>query len=514
MLVELELAPGARKSFEVTVGNEGKEKSIELIAFIADLKQRKDGQYELRPRGESEFSCADWMTLADTSFTLGPGASKLIEVQLKVPRNVSGGRYGAVVFEVVPEPPPPGEKLGSVRYHFRMPTFVEVTIKRFGGKVTRASISDMKVEPVVDKSILKEIGEDALAFSASLENRGNIHIKGTGTLIMKTEDGKVKRKVPLGGGRGIVLPGSTVDFMSFVRKPVPGEYIARALIDLGGMAPATAEIPFSVTRTKSSTLGSFKASSYIALDIKPENVEMKIPQRGLRAVTLSFRNDETDTIEIKADVQDIEYNEEGNLVLLDSSETGRSCREWITLEPQEFAIAPQRRNRVKLTFQAPSVGGGGYYACLVFDASLKSSKEGAISTPFQIPVIMSIPPDLDGKGEIVDVKLEAGAGSPVAARALFKNTGNVHVKPKGRIVLKLVKEIKSRDDLIIVGGPEYEEVGDFYFEEVEQWILPGGVRIMQAGSQQALKAGRYLADVTIDYGGSAPAKFRKEFTIK
>jgi len=241
---------------------------------------------------------------------------------------------------------------------------------------------------------------------------------------------------------------------------------------------------------------------------------MKIPHRGFRAVTFSFRNDERDTVDVKAYLKDLGYDHEGDLILLDSSETGRSSREWISLEPQEFTLAPEKRERVKLTVQAPTEGEGGYYACAVFDALLRGSKEGAITTPFQIPVFLSVPPNLDKEGEIVDLQIKASAGKPALLTGYFKNTGNIHLNPKGRIALKLLKEVKSTDDFIVISGPEYEEVGEVPFEEVEGYVLPGGIRKMEAGYPEALEAGKYVAEVTIAYGGSALAKFKKKFEVK
>ena len=514
LLVELDLAPGAKKHFALQLVNESKENTIHLIAYPAAIEESRLGRYQILDEGESEYSCADWMRLSDTSFALEPGTSKEIKVEVKAPRNIFGGRYGAIVFEVVPERAPSGEKLGSVRYHLRMPAFVEVTIKRFGGQLRKASVTDLRVDPVTDKDLLKEIGTDALAFSASVENQGNIHVKGKGTLTIKTKEGKTKRKVPLGGGRGIVIPGATVNFQSYLRKPPPGEYLARAAINFGGLSPAIAEIPFTVTRTRSSALGSFKASSFMALDIKPEKLEMKVPQRGFRVHTFSFRNDERDTVEVRAYLKDLGYDPDGDLVMLDSSETGRSCREWISLEPQEFVIAPEKRQRLKFTLQTPSEGQGGYYACVVFDAVMKGSKEGVISTPFQIPVLLSVPPDLDEEGEILDVKVEASAGRPATVTALFKNTGSIHLKPRGRVVLKLLKKVKSTGDFVVLSQPEYEEVGGVPFEEVEQYVLPGGVRRMLAGYPEALEAGRYSAEVFVVSESSKLIKFEKEFRVK
>lgn len=514
LLVEVDIAPGAKKTFSLYLTNENMLNSVDLMAYAMDLRETPEGTYQVADRGESEFSCAEWMTIDDTSFTMGPRESRKIQVTLAAPRNVFGGRYGAVVFEVVPERAPTGEKLGSVRYHFRMPTFVEVTVKRFGGLLRKASISDFKVEPVSTGGLERKMGKEALRFSAAVKNEGNIHVKGKGTLIIRNKEGRTKRRVPLGSGRGIVLPGATLDFQSVLKKPPAGEYTARALISFGGMSPALAEIPFSVTRTKSGALGSFKASSFIALDIKPENLEMKVPARGFRAFTFSFKNEERDSIEIKAYVKDIEYDEEGTLVTLDSSETGRSCRQWITLEPKGLTVAPEKRGKAKLTLQAPPQGSGGYYACVVFDAVLKSTKEDAISTPFQIPVIISVPPDLRRSADIVKAEVVASAGRPATVAAIFRNKGNVHVKPRGKIVLSLLKEVKSTDDFIIVSKPEYEKLGEISFQEVEQYVLPGSIRTMQAGYAGALEAGKYLAEITVDYGGEEPAKLKKEFTIR
>lgn len=514
LLVEVDVAPGAKKTFSLYLTNGNSLNSVDLIAYAMDVVETPDGTYEVADRGESEFSCAEWMKIEDTSFTIGPQKSRRIQVTLAVPRNVFGGRYGAVVFEVVPERAPAGEKLGSVRYHFRMPTFVEVTIKRFGGLVRKAEISDFNVEPVSTGKLEKKMGKEALRFSAAVKNEGNIHVKGKGTLIIRDEEGRTKRRVPLGSGRGIILPGASLDFQSVLQKPPAGEYTARALISFGGMSPAIAEIPFSVSRYKSGALGSFKASSFIALEIKPEKLEMNVPARGFRAFTFSFKNDERDSIEIKTSVKDIEYDEEGTLVILDSSETGRSCKHWITLEPERLTIAPDKRGRAKLTLQAPTQGSGGYYACVVFEAVLKSSKEGAISTPFQIPVIISVPPDLNRSADIVTAEVVASAGRPATIAAIFRNKGNVHVKPRGKIVLSLLKEVKSTDDFIIVSKPEYEKVGEISFQEVEQYVLPGSIRTMQAGYAGALEAGKYLAEITVDYGGEEPAKLKKEFTVR
>ncbi len=357
------------------------------------------------------------------------------------------------------------------------------------------------------------LGQDGLRFTASVTNEGNVHVDGKGRLTIKTKEGRVLRRVPLGGGRGVVIPEATVDFKSVLRKPPIGEYLARAVINFGGLSPSVAEVPFVVSREKSSAASSFTASASLALDVKPENLEFKTPPRGFRAATFSLRNDEPDAVTVRALVKDLEYDPDGALSAPDSTQTGRSCKQWIRVEPTEFTIQSGKRQHVRFTIQAPEQGEGGYYACLVFDAKSKGETEGVLSTPFQIPVIMSIPPGLDQKAEIAEVQIEASAGKPAFFGVFLRNTGNIHFRPSGKVYLEKLKEVETTD-VVYVGKIEYEKVDEFSFDEEPEYVLPGGGRAMLAPYAGALEAGKYRAEITINYGGAEPLKLTKEFQVK
>ncbi len=514
LLVELDLVPGARKPFSLFVTNENDQKTANLVVYAMDMIETEQGAYKVVDKGQSEFSCADWMRIQDSSFVLAPHESREIKVQIMAPPNIFGGRYGAVVVEVVPEAAPGGPKLGSVQYHFRMPAFVEVTVKRFGGLVRKASITDFKVERVTKAAMIKQLGGPGLGFTALVKNEGNVHVEGTGSLIIKDQNGRTKRRVPLGGGRGIVIPGSAVEFQSLLKEPPAGQYVARAVISFGGLSPCIAEVPFVVSRTKSTASGAFKASAAMAMDVKPDKLDIKIPNRGLRAATFSFRNQEQDSIFVRAHVAELGFGLDGEVQALDSAETGRSCKSWIGLDPVTFTVAPERSAQVRFTIKAPEEGEGGYYACLVFDALLKESNQNVISTPFEIPILMSIPPRQTYGGEVLDMEIQATSGKPGVITAYFRNLGNVHVKPKGRVTISKFKAAPQTADLTYVGKTGYEKVVDFPFEDVDQYVLPQGVRKMVAAYAGALDRGKYQAEVTVNYGGAEPAKLVREFQIK
>jgi hypothetical protein len=185
-----------------------------------------------------------------------------------------------------------------------------------------------------------------------------------------------------------------------------------------------------------------------------------------------------------------------------------------SIEPAEFFVAPEKSTQVRFTVQVPPEGQAGYYACLVFDALLKDENKDAISSPFEIPVVLSIPPTQEFRGQIFEVEISAVAGKPAMVTAYFRNSGNVHVKPKGRVSLSILKQVQMPDDITYLGKTGYETAAQFNFEEVEQYVLPGEIRRMVAAHPGALARGKYTAEITIDYGGAEPAKLTKEFQLK
>jgi hypothetical protein len=514
MLVELELAPGTRRVFSLRLDNGSNENSMNLIAYTGDMMEEQDGAYKVIEKGQSEFSCADWIKLSETEFTIPPSGSKEIKAEITVPRDAGGGRYAAVVFEIVPEKREAGkDDLGSVTYHFRMPAFVELSIRRFGWTAKKVSITDFKVEAFSSEAVEKKYGPGSMRFTASVKNEGKVHVIGKGNLLIKTPDGKRKRQVPLGGGRGAVIPGATVDFTSILRKLPPGEYIAQAMIKYGSPSPAVAETPFSVGLQRKIPKG-FTAASFLALEIKPERLEMQIPPLGFRTTVIQIENQESTSVILKANLMGMQFDEEGNLIVVDTSETSRSCAGWLKIEPPHLTLPPRGRDQVKLTVQVPAEHFGGYYACLVLEASTSDSQKAPLATPFQIPIIISSPPNFEKKGEIVDIEVSAVANKPGIITARFKNTGNMHVKPRGRAVMKVLQVVQMPPGVTYAGEPKYENVGTIIFDEVKEFVLPEGISQIQGAFAGSLPAGNYLAEVLIDYGGKEPVKAEKKFILR
>lgn len=512
LLQELELAPGSKKSFQLFLDNESKTDKVTIRAYAGDMIQEQMGAYALLEEGKSEFSCADWITLSDTFFTILPDSGKMITAEVKAPRDAFGGRYAAVIFEIVPEQPA-GKSFASVEYRYKMPTFVEVTIQRFGGAVKKIEVVQFKAEPITNPALIRKVGRNAMSFTALVKNTGNMHVKAKGSLLIKTKEGKRKRQVPLGEGRDIVLPGAVLEYKSIVSKPPPGEYIAQAIFRPENQAPVAAETPFSVGTIKESTADTFHTTSFLTLQVKPEEVIQQIPAGAFRYINLVFRSQEAESIHVDSKLMALEYDEEGNLSAVEPTETVRSCIDWLKLDPLFFDLAPGRVKNIKLTISTPKQDSGGYYACLVFEASLKKAKQAPV-VPYEIPILINLPKGSNLNGQITGIDVTASRDKPALIEAHFQNLGNTHVKPKGKVVLKFQPKVTLPAEVTYAGERNYELFGEAFFEPVNEFVLPGGVCRLEVTFPDKLAPGKYLAEVIIDFGGKSQAKMEKEFIIK
>jgi hypothetical protein len=513
ILMELEVAPGAKKTFQVFLSNESKTRAVSITAYPGEMVQEKEGTYAVFDGPKSEFSCSDWITVREPEFTIQPESTRVVTAEIKAPRDAFGGRYAALIFELLPEEKTEGRRVASVTYHYKMPTFLEVTVRRFGGVEKKLEIVDFRAEAITDPVMVRKVGKNAMAFLATVKNQGNMHVKAKGTLLIKTGAGKRQRQVPLGSGRGIVLPGASLDFKSIVRKPEPGDYVAHAMVRYGNPSPAIAEIPFTVS-ARATTADTFTAATYLALRVQPEEIVQQAPAGGFRYINMLFRSQEPESIFVEARIMGLEYDDRGNLTVIEPAGLERSCTGWIQLDPTSFAVAPGKTKNIKLKVSVPRDLAGGYYGCLVFDASTKGTAAAPLAAPFQIPLLLNLPMGAEASGEIARVDVSAERESPADVTVLFKNTGNTHLKPKGKMVLKFLPPLVLPEGVEYVGERKYETVGETDFYQIEEFVLPGQERQLESSFPAKLPPGQYIAEITINYGEGAVVTSEKEFRIK
>lgn len=516
-VAQLELRPGSRSVVTFELTNQERDLILSVKVFAMDSYQGAHGEYKLSDSA-LPYSCVDWLVLPDTVIEIEPGRTRQVAVGVEVPSKAVGGAYGAVVFEFVPaagQTADPGAMATRFDYRFQVPSWLEITVKRATGARRMLVPGDISVTPTSEIPDLKErFGDRGLRISIDAENTGNIHVFTQGRLIIRDENRRLVRDTRMGGGRGLVLPGTKVALRSIVEAPKPGKYTLKTFIDYGGRSPAIAQTTFEITADKKSSVGSSEVAMPLYLEYRPEIIESSIPAGGFRTFAVNMMNREAAPVAIDVQLAGLTFTDDGQIwIPEEETEIDRSCTPWLTVDPPQFTLDANRRQNMRVSLAVPDTASGGYYACIILNAyqTADSVKKG-LASPVYIPVYVTVPPNIELGGKIVAVNTEQGAGD-ISLNVKFQNTGNIHEIVVGRANIQKWVEPEAVEGIEVVDTARFENLVSFALLTDSTYILPGKTRLISSQSVQGLAPGRYRAEVIVRYGGKEPAKKEHEFFV-
>ncbi|MEO0104419.1 MAG: hypothetical protein ABIK63_07390 [candidate division WOR-3 bacterium] len=490
---DIKAPAGARRKVIINVVNETYTERIKILVQRADVIENYEGVYKPVELGKGVPSCANWLKFKDSIIELGPQSGKEIEVFVEIPTGIKGGRYGALTFTTQPTKE-------EMKYKTKIPVYFEVTIQP--EIKPRISIEDIKIVEDIKKipRFMFYNLKDAIAVLVSVKNEGDIHAKIKGNLILRDKRGRKIKEIPLGAGRGVVLPNTTVEIASIIKRLEPGEYTVDAIVRYGTLNPAKASANFTITKKKIEKKEMLLGGT-ILLSVKPEFVEMPTPPGAFRIKTILLENEEDSEIRVKAEIKELINDLEGELYSPDTFGYQYSAINFIQLEEKEFVLKPKERKTIKLKFNIPKEeNSGGRYASLILNAS----KEGSpLPITYQIPIFINFIGK--AKEEIKVEKIEVAGKAPVNFYIYLENLGDIHLKPKGTI------SINQR--LITGAGEQVIKIGEYELKELKGYLLPKGKVKMFAEGPSRLKSGRYFIKVIINYGKDKELIFEKEFNL-
>src|SRR5690606_22619197 len=138
---------------------------------------------------------------------------------------------------------------------------------------------------------------------ADLTNESNIHVLGRGTLHIRNAEGRKVREIPLGQGRGVVLPDATLRFSSILPAGLPpGTYTVQAVINYGGLRPAIAQREFTIDGPALEA-SAFHGGPALQLSVQPTQLELSIPVGARRVESITVQNFEEVPIRITGRAQ-------------------------------------------------------------------------------------------------------------------------------------------------------------------------------------------------------------------
>jgi hypothetical protein len=519
MVANLEVSPGGTGMFEAAIKNESTAMTGEFIVHIMDVVQLPNGEYGLMERGTAPNSCSGWIKLSSDRVSVGPGQWGGVDALVEVPRGVYGGRYAALVFELVPDRDQGSQIWGSSTVTPSIMTVVELSVP---GPLVRKSLGVTGFfvrSGREDPELAMHYGESAVMLSAEVANDGNTHVFANGSIILRDADGRRLKQIPLGGGRGIVLPGSSARLNSvFVTGIPPGEYIADVSITYGGLRPASAKVSFTVTSSDASTSTISGGGKVPPFAVDPALVELNYPPGATAARAFVIENKSPEVMQVQGRVLPLVYDEHGELVEEGIEEDSNSCAGWIELRPQQVTLSPGGKQVVRALISIPRDATGSRYANIAF-TGVPASTADAQDKPSWAGETGSILFLTIGKNHVTQADLgplqvfdSGGMGGYVLETAL-RNTGNVHVVPQAVFMIKKRIMPQSVPGVEYIGPGTLEEVARVDLGHSDTPVLPGQTRFLVVDYPYALDPGEYVAEVIAEYGGQAPVSCSQEFTV-
>lgn len=503
LLIERAVSPGSSISYTVNVQNDDGFEPITLAVSVADVFENLNGVYNLLEAGSSAFSLAEWVSFEPEIITIPPASERRISVTITVPRGVSGGRYGAIVIS-------PKEDISSLAestapFVYRMASFIELEITGSAAR-KEAYISRFSVQPSSAlPRIRQQVGDNALVYSAEVTNVGNVHIITQGSVLLQTAEGRTVARFPIGGGRGIILPENTVALQSVTKRGLlPGDYIARAVIEYGGQRPAVSEIEFSITESAIDA----QEQSAVPLSrftVEPEKIDVAVRPGALNSTILEISNKGLDPIEVDTEIMPLEFSILGELL---TEEERGEAPDWITINPSSFSIEPGRTKRVRLLIRPPKDTDGGYYADLILTSK---SEAGTTKTGSSILVFVGEKIIKSGKVEVVNIEQEQEF---IYCDVLFTNDGNYHVNVGLDFVLRRVYEGYIDEETGRVVPRRTEGISSISLPMSINPVLPNTKRGFSFQIPTSLEPGEYEIAIRADYGGDEPALTQLPFRIE
>ncbi|MDD5039658.1 MAG: hypothetical protein PHY34_00745 [Patescibacteria group bacterium] len=232
-----------------------------------------------------------------------------------------------------------------------------------------------------------------------------------------------------------------------------------------------------------------------ALEITPAIREITLKPGEEKTAMIDVTNDMPQAVEVTAKAVNFTPKDEtSGEPLYNITGTPTDIATWMTITESTFTLQKDETQAVAVTFAVPATAkAGGHYAGVVFNFGEKQvAGQVTIQSSVGIPFLATVTGDYTESAEIAkfatkDEKSTYTSGPIVFDPILIENTGDVHLKPMGTVMItnmfgKTVKTFKINED--------------------QSAVLPGYSREYAVGTWKDLgnAFGSYTAKVTITAG--------------
>jgi hypothetical protein len=242
------------------------------------------------------------------------------------------------------------------------------------------------------------------------------------------------------------------------------------------------------------------AAADVSIGASPALLDLELEAGKTSAQTILLFNSGKESVTVKAYAWDWWHDETNGKKFAPPGSLPHSAAKWISFVPQSITVKPGKAVNVTITVATPKDATGGSYAVAWFEATplpKKGSKQVLVGARLGVLVMAGVKgrsrPDITV--EKLDIK-PPSASSVLKAEVKLKNTGDVHLYPKGTLV---VLDKKNK----LVGHAGFEK----------RRMLPAEKNTAQITWGGELKPGDYQGVLTVDYGEAGATVKSVAFTV-
>lgn len=229
------------------------------------------------------------------------------------------------------------------------------------------------------------------------------------------------------------------------------------------------------------------------LSISPLTFELTANPGDVLANKLRIYNPSDSTIAIEMEKEDFTASGETGEVRITPAEAETySLARWISISPETFTLGPNEQKFVNFIINIPKNAepGGKYGSVLASTAGIISPGKEivgmAVSQKLGALVLLTVSGEVVERLEVEEFSVPSFSEyGPIPFTIRFKNTGTIHVRPRG---------------FVTITDWRGKKVADIEFPQ--QNVLPGAIRKIDAIWNKEWLFGRYTATVVGIYGGT------------
>lgn len=210
--LEFSVQPGETIATKVKLFNETAE-ILTQYSSVSNFKAKDETGTPAFSNDAVTTDLASWITIEPGPFTLNSGDRLEIPVTIAVPANAEPGGHFAAIFFSNQAPDTTGQS-GQIGIAAKVGSLVLVRVA--GDIVERAAIAEFGSGG--GKTFYNRLPID---FILRMQNQGNVHVRPTGSIIIRNILGGTTRELVVNPALGAVLPASTRRFdMTWERSAV------------------------------------------------------------------------------------------------------------------------------------------------------------------------------------------------------------------------------------------------------------------------------------------------------